>query len=157
GTGKTAVLRERFARLIEEGADPERVALVVGSPAARAAGREALLRRLHASLPGLRVLTVHGLAYQVVSARFEALGYAAPPAVLSAAGQFARVQGLLEGEDASAWPAYGAMLRMRGFADQVRQFLRRAQEALRRPEDVERRARERGLSGWQELAAFARR
>jgi superfamily I DNA/RNA helicase len=31
GTGKTAVLRERFARLIEDGAEPERVALVVGS------------------------------------------------------------------------------------------------------------------------------
>ena len=27
GTGKTAVLRERFARLIEAGSDPERVAL----------------------------------------------------------------------------------------------------------------------------------
>ena len=31
GTGKTAILRERFARLLEGGADPERVAFVVGS------------------------------------------------------------------------------------------------------------------------------
>jgi hypothetical protein len=31
GTGKTAVLRERFARLIEAGAEPERTALVLGS------------------------------------------------------------------------------------------------------------------------------
>ena len=49
GTGKTAVLRERFARLLEGGADPERVALVVGSRRARDEAREALLARL----PGL--------------------------------------------------------------------------------------------------------
>ena len=35
GTGKTVVLRERFARLIEDGADPEHVILVVGSRRAR--------------------------------------------------------------------------------------------------------------------------
>jgi superfamily I DNA/RNA helicase len=40
GTGKTLVLRERFARLIEGGADPERVALVVGSRRARDEARE---------------------------------------------------------------------------------------------------------------------
>jgi DNA helicase-2/ATP-dependent DNA helicase PcrA len=62
GTGKTAVLRERFAQLIEAGAEPERVALVVGSRRARDDARATLLARLHASLPGLRVLTFHGLA-----------------------------------------------------------------------------------------------
>jgi Cdc6-like AAA superfamily ATPase len=39
GTGKTAVLRERFARLIEAGAEPERVALVVGSGGGGGGGR----------------------------------------------------------------------------------------------------------------------
>ena len=53
GTGKTAVLRERFARLIEEGADPERVALVVRSKRARAAARTFLLKRLRSSLPAI--------------------------------------------------------------------------------------------------------
>jgi superfamily I DNA/RNA helicase len=76
GTGKTAVLRERFARLIEDGAEPERVALVVGSRRARDDARAALLARLRASLPGLRVLTVHGLAH----ARREGRG-GAPPQV----------------------------------------------------------------------------
>src|SRR5881392_3751291 len=64
GTGKTAVLRERFARLIEGGANPERVALVVRSGGRRIAARRALLERLARPLPGVRVLTVHGLAYQ---------------------------------------------------------------------------------------------
>ena len=157
GTGKTSVLLERFARLIEGGADPERVALVVGSRRARARAREAVLRRLRSSLPALRVTTVHGLAYQVVSRRYEALRYGAPPEILSAADQFARVRELLQAEDPADWPAYGSMLQLRGFADQVRQFLLRAQEALRSPEEIAGRARERGLTGWEELAGFYRR
>ena len=71
GSGKTAVLRERFARLIESGADPERVALVVRRRKARSAARAFLLERLRASLPGLTVLTVHGLAHNVVTRRYE--------------------------------------------------------------------------------------
>jgi len=157
GSGKTAVLRERFARLVEAGADPERVVLVVGSARARGEARTALFDRLRASLPTLRVTTVHGLAYDVVSRRYEALGYAAPPTVLSAPDHFAKVQELLEGEDRSAWPAYGSMLGLRGFADQVRQFLLRAQEALLPPEQVAKRAEASGLTGWVELASFYRR
>src|SRR4051794_10004077 len=65
GTGKTAALRERFARLIEGGADPERVALIVRTRRDRMAARAALLTRLRSSLPGLRVFTVHGLAHAV--------------------------------------------------------------------------------------------
>ena len=53
GTGKTAALVERAARLIEGGADPERVALVVRTRRDRAAARAALLGRLRASLPTL--------------------------------------------------------------------------------------------------------
>ena len=41
GVGASAVLRERFARLVESGADPERVALVVGSRRARDEARAA--------------------------------------------------------------------------------------------------------------------
>jgi superfamily I DNA/RNA helicase len=49
------------------------------------------------------------------------------------------------------------MLELRGFADQVRQFLLRAQEALQQPEDIAAKADNRGLTGWKELAAFYRR
>ena len=156
GTGKSSVLRERFARLIEGGADPERVALVVGSRRARDAARAGLLERLPASLPGLRVLTVHGLAHHVLRERFQAAGYAEPPEILSAADQFAKVQELLEGQDPADWPAYGSLLGMRGFADEVRQFLLRAQEALRSPEQIEETAAARSLTGWGELARFYR-
>ena len=156
GTGKTAVLRERFARLIETGADPERVALVVGSGRARDRARAALLDRLGIALPRLTVVTIQGLAFHVVGERYEQLGYEAPPRVVSASEQRDRVRELLEHEDPQRWPAYGGLLPLRGFADEVRQFVIRAQEALLPPDEIERRADERGLAGWSELAAFLR-
>jgi len=51
GTGKTAVLRERYARLVEVGTDPERVALVVRSKLDRGPARAALLERLPRRYP----------------------------------------------------------------------------------------------------------
>lgn len=156
GTGKTAVLRERFARLVEGGADPERVALIVGSRRARDEARRLLLQRLPLALPSLTVVTIHGLAFHVVGERFERLGYDAPPTVLSASEQFKRVRELLDDQDLSRWPVHGALLPLHGFADQVRQFVTRAQEALLSPDDIERRAAERGLAGWGELASFLR-
>jgi len=150
GTGKTAVLRERFARLIEAGAESERVALVVGGKRARDDAKSALLRRLRASLPGLRVLTIHGLAFRVLKERETE-----PPEVLSAAEQFAKVRELLAGQDPVEWPAYGHLLEVRGFADEVRQLLTRMQEALRTPEELQATAGRAGLGGWAELARFA--
>ncbi|HJU57820.1 MAG TPA: ATP-dependent DNA helicase [Actinomycetota bacterium] len=156
GAGKTAVLRERFARLIETGADPERVALVVGSGRARDGARTALLDRLGIALPRLTVVTIQGLAFHVVGERYEQLGYEAPPRVLSASEQRDRVRELLVHEDPGRWPAYAGLLALRGFTDEIRQFVIRAQEALLPPDDIERRATEQGLGGWSELAAFLR-
>jgi superfamily I DNA/RNA helicase/RecB family exonuclease len=154
GTGKSWVLRERFARLIEAGAEPERVVLVVGGVGPRDQARAALLDRLSGSLPSLQVVTAHGLANRVLRERAPALGYPEPPRVLGAAEQFAKVRELLAGQEPGDWPAYGHLLGMRGFADEVRQFLLRAQEELRTPEDIGAAADARGLTGWHELARF---
>ncbi len=157
GTGKTMVLRERFARLVEEGADPERMALVVRSKRERTQTRMALLERLSIALPSLRVFTVHALAFHVMGLRFGALGYTEPPRVLSAADHFAKVRELLQGEDPAQWRAFGGLLQLRGFADQVRQFVLRAQEALLTPEDVLERAERPGLGAWRDVGLFYRR
>lgn len=157
GTGKSAVLRERFARLVDRGADPERVVLVVRTKAAKQAARTALLGRLSRSLPGVKVLTVHGLAHHVMARRFEALDYDRPPEVLTALDQFSKVSELLRGEEPADWPSYGAMLSLRGFADEVRQFVLRAQEALLTPEEILTKAEAAGLSRWRELGDFYRR
>jgi superfamily I DNA/RNA helicase/RecB family exonuclease len=157
GTGKTTVLRERFLRLLAEGADPDRVVLVVGSRRAREEARGRLLARLPASMANLRVSTIHGLAYQVVGARYDALRYERPPTILAAPEQFAKVRELLAGEEPGDWPAYGRLLGLRGFADAVRQFILRAEEALLAPDDLRAAAEARALGGWHELAEFFRR
>jgi superfamily I DNA/RNA helicase len=74
GTGKTQTLRDRFVRLLEGGADPERTALVVGSRRARDDARASLLGRLEGSLPDLQVVTIHGLALRILAARHRRLG-----------------------------------------------------------------------------------
>ena len=157
GTGKTTILRERLVHLIESGADPERVVLVVRSKDARKTARDAISRRLRRALPTLHVLTVHGLAYQVMSHRFRSLEYEQPPNILTALDQFGKVRDLLTAEDEGDWPTYGKMLRLRGFADEIRQFVLRAQEALIQPEDVAAKAGPDARVGWAEVASFYRR
>jgi superfamily I DNA/RNA helicase/RecB family exonuclease len=152
GTGKTTVLRERFARLVEEGADPERIALVVRSKLDRGAARAALLERLRSPLSSLRVFTAHALAFHVMGVRYRALGFTEPPRVLSAANHFAKVRELLLTEDPAGWHALGGLLEMRGFADQIRQFVLRAQERLVTPEDLLERPQP-----WVDLGRFYRR
>jgi superfamily I DNA/RNA helicase/RecB family exonuclease len=157
GTGKTAVLRERFARLVEAGEDPERIALVVRSKRDRAQARAALLERLRAPMPSLGVFTAHALAFRILGRFHRALGYLEPPRVLSAADQFARVHRMLKEEDPADWPTYGGLLHLRGFADQVRQLLLRAQEELVTPGDLLALAERTGQHRWREIARFSER
>jgi superfamily I DNA/RNA helicase/RecB family exonuclease len=154
GTGKTVLLRERFARLVEGGADPERVALVTRSKRDRAQTRAALLDRLAAPLPSVRVFTVHALAFHVLGQRYAHLGYTEPPRVLSASDHFARVRSLLEDEDPDRWGELATLLPLRGFADQVRHVVLRAQEALLTPEDLLGLAERAGLTAWRGLGLF---
>ena len=157
GSGKTALLRERFARLVEGGAAPERVALFVLS---RRAAREALdhlLRRLGRSVPELPVFTVHGFAFRLVGRRFEELGYAEPPQVLAAPEQYAVVRRMLQDDDPKSWPSFGGLLRVRGFAQQVADFCLRAQERLLGPEEVSSLVERSGRTDHREVADFYRR
>ncbi|HSD48599.1 MAG TPA: ATP-dependent helicase, partial [Actinomycetota bacterium] len=154
GTGKTLVLRERFARLVGDGADPERIALVTRSKRDRGAARAALLDRLAVPLPSVRVFTTHALAYHVLGLRYAVLGYTEPPRVVSAADHFARVRALLEDEDPDGWDDLGSLLSLRGFADEVRHVVLRAQEALLAPDDLLERAELAGLTAWRGLGLF---
>jgi hypothetical protein len=154
GSGKTAVLRERFARLLEGGVHPERVGLLVLSRRAAREGREAIVRRLARSLPDVPVFTVHGFAFRVLGRRFPDLGYDQPPQVLSAPEQYAVVRELLAGERAEDWPTFGHLLTVRGFAQQVADFLLRAQERLLSPEELAGIAERSDRPGYGELAAF---
>ncbi|MGH2691540.1 MAG: PD-(D/E)XK nuclease family protein [Actinomycetota bacterium] len=156
GSGKTVLLRERFARMADlEGA--ERVALfVLGRRAARAA-REQMTARLARSLPALAVFTPHGFAFRVLGRRFGEMGYAEPPQVLSAPEQYAVVRELLAGEDPSAWPSFGPLLGVGRFVQQVADFLLRTQERLLTPEELEGLVRRSGREDYIEVAGFYKR
>ena len=151
GTGKTAVLRERFARLIEGGAEPERVVLVLGSRGARDAAKAALLERLPASLPGLQVLTFHGLGYRVLKL----------PRGRAARGAGGR-RAVRAGARAARRAGPRGVARVRAAARRARVRRRgppvphaRCRSRCCRPRISSRRPAPRGLSGWAELARFA--
>jgi superfamily I DNA/RNA helicase len=158
GSGKTTLLRERFARLIEGGADPERVALFALSRRAAREARDRLIRSIGRSLPDVPAFTVHGFAYRiVVGARFADLGYEDEPDVLSAPEQYAAVRDMLGVERRTDWPAFGHLLPVPAFARQVADFVLRCQEHLFQPEEVEAMVEESGRDDYQEVAAFYRR
>lgn len=156
GSGKSTLLLERFARLTEA-AGPERVALFVLSRRAARAARDELTGRLARSLPDLPVFTPHGFAFRVLGRRFGELGYPEPPEVLSAPEQYAVVRELLGGEDPSAWPAFGPLLGVGRFVQQVADFLLRAQERLLDPEELAAVVERSGRSDYVEVAGFYRR
>jgi superfamily I DNA/RNA helicase/RecB family exonuclease len=157
GTGKTAVLRERVARLLEAGTDPARVVLFVLSRRAAREAKEWLVRRLRRSVPELPVHTVHGFAFRTLGRRFGELDYSAPPQVLSAPEQYGLVRELLLGEDVADWPHFGRLLRVPAFAREVADFLLRAQERLLDPEELEERVERAGRAEYREVAGFYRR
>lgn len=140
GSGKTTLLRERFARLIEGGADPERVVLFTLNRRAAREARDVLAARLARSLPDLPVFTVHGFAFRVLGHVFDKLGYDAPPQVLSAPEQYAFVRQLLLEETGAEWPRLRGLLQTHAFARQVADFVLRAQERLLDPEALASRA-----------------
>jgi superfamily I DNA/RNA helicase/RecB family exonuclease len=157
GSGKTALLRERYARLVEGGADPERVALFVLNRRAAREARDQLLHRLARSMPALPVFTAHGFAFRLLGSHFETLGFREPPEVLSAPEQYAVVRDLLQEERPEEWPRLGSLLGVREFARQVADLCLRAQERLLAPEDLDRLVTGGHLPEYAEIAAFYRR
>ena len=71
GAGKTTLLRDRFAAMVEEGADPEAIALITLSRRAARDAREWVIRRLDRSLGDLPIFTAHGYAFRLVSVEGE--------------------------------------------------------------------------------------
>jgi superfamily I DNA/RNA helicase len=157
GAGKTRALVERFARLVDAGADPERVVLLVLNRRAAREAREHLLRRLNRSLPSLGVHTAYSFAFRVLGSRFEELGYTEEPKVLSAAEQYATVRELMLNDKPSLWPSFAGLLSVRGFAREVADFVLRAQERLYHPGSLREEVERTGRREYAEVAAFFER
>jgi superfamily I DNA/RNA helicase len=157
GAGKTRALVERFARLVEDGADPERVLLLVLNRRAAREAREHLLKRLARSLAQLPIHTAHSFAFRVIGRRFQELGYAEEPKVLSAAEQYATVRELMMNDPPAAWSTFGSLVRVRGFAREVADFVLRAQERLFDPASLRAEIERAARPGYGEVADFFER
>jgi superfamily I DNA/RNA helicase/RecB family exonuclease len=156
GSGKTRTLLERYARLVEGGADPDRVLLLVLNRRAARDARERLAARLARSLPSIGVHTVHSFALRVLGRRHAELSFSEPPQVLSAAEQYAVVRELLRHQPRGRWPRLGHLLDLPGFAREIADVLLRAQERLLDPDELEARARRAGRAEYLEVARFYR-
>ena len=66
GTGKTAVLVERFARLVSDGADPQSILALVAAPAAARRLRTLLEEAIDGAYEELAVHTVHDLCARIL-------------------------------------------------------------------------------------------
>ncbi|MFY9587926.1 MAG: UvrD-helicase domain-containing protein, partial [Actinomycetota bacterium] len=157
GSGKTRLLVERFARLIEGGADPERVLLITLNRRAAREARAFLLTRLARSLPSLQVHTAHSFAYGVLGRRFDELGYAEAPQVLTAAEQYATVRELLLNDRPALWPRLDPLRTVRGFAREIADFVLRAQERLFHPDSLRAEIARAGREQYGEVADFFER
>jgi superfamily I DNA/RNA helicase/CRISPR/Cas system-associated exonuclease Cas4 (RecB family) len=156
GSGKTTVLLERFARLVEGGAEPERVSLFLLTRRAVRDARQELVQRMGRSLPDLPVFTAHGFAFRVLGRRFRDVGYDAPPEVLSAPEQYAAVRTLLADADPETWPRFGHLLHVRGFAQVLADFVLRAQERLLTPDALDELVEKQGREEYAAVTRFYR-
>ncbi len=152
GTGKTEFLCRRVAHAMTSGAvDPSEV-LVLGFSRDGVSAMRARLRDLAGpSAHRVTVATHHSLAMALVESHATAIGWAAPPSILTGVEQERLVAELLASEDPARWP-----LTMRPFLDddlmaaEVTDFLLRASEQGLDGGDVAAFGRD----DWRALPAF---
>jgi len=156
GSGKTSLLLQRYVDLIEAG---ERgiLFLVQGRRAARALA-DRILRRVGSGTDQVRVSTWHAFALSLLRQYHRGLGYQREPGLLTAPEQFTLVREMLASpEERTHWAGHTKHLRLAGFAEELREFVLRAQDSLESPEHLIERARMARRSDLEEAALFFRR
>jgi superfamily I DNA/RNA helicase/RecB family exonuclease len=160
GTGKTTTLVEAVVHRVQErGLAPEQVLLLTFSRKAAQELRERVTARLGRTTRGALAMTFHSYAYALL--RRELGGPdGAPLRLLSGPEQDLEVRRLLEGEVLDGgvrWPAeLRGALGLRGFRQELRDLLLRAQERGVGPDRLAALGRERGRPGWVAAAWFLR-
>lgn len=158
GTGKTTTLVESVVHLVRvRGLAPEQVLLLTFSRKAAQELRERVTGRLARTTRGALATTFHSYAYALL--RRELGGPGSPPLrLLSGPEQDLEVRRLLAGEvlDGGArWPAeLRAALGLRGFRQELRDLLMRAQERGIGPAGLAALGAERNRADWVAAAGF---
>jgi superfamily I DNA/RNA helicase/RecB family exonuclease len=158
GTGKTTTIVESVVdRVDRRGVDPSRILVLTFSRKAAQELRERITARLRRTTREPLALTFHSYAYALIRREFQRMGDL-PPRLLSGPEQLMEVRELLTGEfgdGADGWPErLRPALETRGFAEELRDFLMRAQERGLGPAELDRLGRERGRDDWTAAAGF---
>ncbi|MFA5890066.1 MAG: ATP-dependent DNA helicase [Actinomycetota bacterium] len=156
GSGKTRLLRDRFAALVREG-EQGILMLVPDRRVARALG-DHILRDVGRSTSEVRVTTWHAFALSLLRFHYPRLGYRREPSLLTGPEQFNLVREMLADPlERQRWAEFRTHTALTGFVEELREFVLRAQDAFELPEDIERRATELGRPDLAEAARFFRR
>ncbi|KIH96467.1 ATP-dependent DNA helicase [Streptomonospora alba] len=158
GTGKTTTIVEAVVDRIENrGVDPARILVLTFSRKAAQELRERITARLRRTTREPLALTFHSYAYALIRREFGRLGDH-PPRLLSGPEQLMEVRELLAGEafdGAEMWPErLRPALHTRGFAEELRDFLMRAQERGIDSADLDRLGREHRRDDWVAVGDF---
>ncbi|MFC7592829.1 ATP-dependent helicase [Nonomuraea antimicrobica] len=161
GTGKTTTIVESVVDRIERrGVDPERVLILTFSRKAAEELRRRVTARLRRTTRTPLALTFHSYAYALLR-RERVLAGKAPPRLLTGPEQLLEIRRLLHGELESGaldWPAsLREPLKTRGFAEELRDFLSRANERGLDGERLVALGRLHGRADWAAAGRFAER
>ncbi|WP_191269026.1 ATP-dependent helicase [Nocardiopsis terrae] len=161
GTGKTTTVVEAVVdRIDNRGVDPSRVLVLTFSRKAAQELRERITGRLRRTTREPLALTFHSYAYSLIRREFQRMGDL-PPRLLSGPEQLMEVRELLSWEFQDGAPGWPERLRpaleTRGFAEELRDFLMRAQERGLGPGELAELAAERDRDDWTAAAGFLSR
>ena len=161
GTGKTTTIVEAVVdRIDNRGVDPSHILVLTFSRKAAQELRERITGRLRRTTREPLALTFHSYAYSLIRREFQRMGDL-PPRLLSGPEQLMEVRELLKWEfedGARAWPErLRPALETRGFAEELRDFLMRAQERGLGPRTLAQMAAERDRDDWAAAAGFLSR
>ncbi|GGO25807.1 DNA helicase [Microbispora rosea subsp. aerata] len=159
GTGKTTTIVETVVDRVERrGVDPERVLVLTFSRKAAGELRERITARMRRTTRTPLALTFHSYAYALLR-REAVLANEPPPRLLTGPEQLLEIRRLLHGEledGARHWPPdMRELLKTRGFAEELRDFLSRAAERGLYGDALVRLGREHGRPDWEAAGLFS--
>jgi superfamily I DNA/RNA helicase/RecB family exonuclease len=159
GTGKTTTLVEAVVDRVERrGLGPDEILVLTFSRRAAAELRARIAARLGRTTRGPAAWTFHSFCFALVRRYDDGAGQSGALRLLSGPEQFLHVRRLLRGdadEQPDRWPAeLRPILLTRGFAEEVRDLLLRAQERGLSPEGLAALAEEHGRADWRAAAQF---